>query len=79
MKRTFDFDKEIWRRLDEDAESCLRSSTKHLEAILRAYYFDESFEMDGVRLEMVGKLLPNSKKKMPIMEIHVGDKKKKSA
>lgn len=63
MKRTFDFDREIWERLDADAARCLRSSTKHLEAILRTYLFNESFELENTRLEMIGEIVPETKKR----------------
>ncbi len=66
LQRTFNFDRSLWEKLDADADSCLRSSTKQLEAILRAYYFAESFEMNYQKIEVLGELMretPNKEKK----------------
>lgn len=67
--RTFYFPKSLWIKLDDDAKRCRRSSVKQLEAILLTHYRMEDVELDKESLEILGELLPQSKMKMPIIEV----------
>lgn len=69
----------VWEALDRDAERCRRSSQKQIEAILVSFYEIEDVEISPLKLEMVGQLLPNSRKKMPIIDARNEPKNKKRA
>ena len=77
--RTFNFEKSLWERLDEDAKRCGRSSVKQLEAILKTYYDVENVELNRHSLEMLGELMPHSKRKTPVIETENERKNKKVA
>ena len=66
--RTFIFEKSLWSRLDDDAKRCGRSSVKQLEAILKTYYQVEDVELNQQSLEILGELMPQSRRKMPVIE-----------
>lgn len=53
----------VWDALDKDSARCRRSSQKQLEAILLKFYGLEDVEIDTLRLEVIGELLPNSRTK----------------
>lgn len=75
--RTFNFPRDLWEKLDEDADRCLRSSTKQLEAILKTYYGFEDVGLNQQSLENLGKLAPHSKQKIPVIRATVENKKKR--
>ena len=77
--RTFYFEKELWAKLDDDAKRCLRSSVKQLEAILKTYYGVEDVELNQNSVEILGRLMPNSKRRLPLIETEPKRKKKKAA
>ncbi len=75
--RTFIFEKSLWSKLDEDAKRCGRSSVKQLEAILKTYYQVEDVELNQQSLEMLGELMPHSRRKMPMITTEMETAKKK--
>ena len=75
--RTFIFEKSLWSKLDEDAKRCGRSSVKQLEAILKTYYQVEDVELNQQSLEILGELMPHSRRKIPMIETEMEPAKKK--
>ena len=75
--RTFIFEKSLWSKLDEDAKRCGRSSVKQLEAILKTYYQVEDVELNQQSLEILGDLMPHSRRKMPMITTEMEAAKKK--
>lgn len=75
--RTFYFEKSLWAKLDDDARRCLRSSTKQMEAILKTYYSVADVELDKQSLEILGELLPQSARTLPMIETETEKAKKK--
>lgn len=75
--RTFIFEKSLWSKLDEDAKRCGRSSVKQLEAILKTYYQVEDVELNQQSLEILGDLMPHSRRKMPMITTEMETAKKK--
>lgn len=69
----------IWDALDADAERCRRSSQKHLEALLVSFYNMDNVEIQSDSLEMIGKLMPNSKRKISVTDTGKQNNKKKKA
>lgn len=78
MARSIRFPIDLWKAIDEDAKRCKRSSVKQMEAVLSAYYGLEDVDLNRQKLEMIGEIKPKSSRKLPMMEIDVSDKKKKS-
>ncbi len=74
--RSIRLDESIWDVLDEDAARCRRSSQKHLEALLLTFYEMEDVEINKNQLEVVGELLPKSKKKTDVIPAPVNVKGK---
>lgn len=77
IPRSIRFPKKVWDAIDADAQRCKRSSVKQMEAVLSAYYKLEDVELDGHYLEMVGELMPHSRRKMPMIETQMETAKKK--
>jgi hypothetical protein len=77
IPRSIRFPKRLWDAIDGDAQRCKRSSVKQMEAVLSAYYGLEDVDLNKQSLEIIGELLPKSKKTMPLIETR--DKKKKRA
>ena len=76
IPRSIRFPKKVWDAIDADAQRCKRSSVKQMEAVLSAYYQLEDVELDAHYLEMVGELMPHSRRKMPMIEAQMEPAKK---
>lgn len=46
VARTVRFDAKLWDEIDRDAQRCMRSSVKQMEAVLSAYYRLRNVELD---------------------------------
>lgn len=79
IPRSIRFPKQLWEAIDADAERCKRSAVKQMEAVLSAYYELGDVEISRQSLQMVGELMPRSKKKMPLLEAEAKPKKKKKS
>lgn len=73
------FTKELEEAIEADAKRCERSFVRQVVAVLKAYYEVDNVELKSDKLEIIGKLAPKSKRKIPTFEIDISDKKKKSA
>ena len=77
IPRSIRFPKKVWDAIDADAQRCKRSSVKQMEAVLTAYYKLEDVELDQHSLEMLGELMPHSRRKIPMIETEMETAKKK--
>ena len=77
IPRSIRFPKNLWDAIDADATRCKRSAVKQMEAVLTAYYNLEDVELNRPQLELLGEIAPHSKRKMPMIEANLEDKKKK--
>jgi 23S rRNA maturation-related 3'-5' exoribonuclease YhaM len=77
IPRSIRFPKKVWDAIDADAQRCKRSSVKQMEAVLTAYYQLEDVELNQQSLEMLGELMPHSRRKIPMIEMEMETAKKK--
>lgn len=77
IPRSIRFPKKVWDAIDADAQRCKRSSVKQMEAVLTAYYKLEDVELNQHSLEMLGELMPHSRRTIPMFEATVEESKKK--
>ena len=77
IPRSIRFPKKVWDAIDADAQRCKRSSVKQMEAVLSTYYQLEDVELNGQSLEMLGELMPHSRRKIPMMTTEMETAKKK--
>ncbi len=77
IPRSIRFPKKVWDAIDADAQRCKRSSVKQMEAVLTTYYKLEDVELNQQSLEMLGDLMPHSRRKMPMITTEMEAAKKK--
>ncbi len=72
------FSKELEEVIEADAKRCRRAFARQVEVVLMTYYGIGDAEINKTKLEMLGELVPNSKKKMPILKAGTEQKKKRA-
>ena len=77
IPRSIRFPKKVWDAIDADAQRCKHSAVKQMEAVLTTYYGLEDVELSQQSLEMLGELMPHSKRKIPFVETVMETAKKK--